>query len=184
MSRIAVWLSRAAMGAAVSVLAVVSLASQPVYAQVPTDTATPPAPTGGRLQQAWAREQQIYERLGTFFDRADERIAKAQALIDRAKANGKDISAVQAALDAFSTAVKEARPIYESGQGLIASHQGFGGDGNMTDFAKAVETVQEMRAKLVEIRLILRPAAIALRQAVRDFRQANRPVPTPTPGGA
>ncbi len=184
MSRIAVWFSRAATVAAMSALALVSLSAQPAYAQAPVGTSTPPAPAGTRLQLAWAREQRAYTRLGTFFGKVDDRIAQAQELIDRAKANGKDVSAVQAALDAFSAAVKEARPIYEGGKGIIASHQGFDDSGNVTDSVMAIETVQEMRAKLVEIRQIIRPAASALRQAVRDLRQANRPVPTPTPGGA
>ncbi len=184
MSRIAVWLSRAAPVAAVFALAAVTLAMQPVSAQALADTPTPPAPAGTRLQLAWGREQQAYARLGNFFGRVDEHIAKAQALIDQAKANGKDVAALQAALDTFSAAVKQARPVYEGAQGIIASHQGFDDSGNVTDFVKAIETVQEMRAKLVEMRQIIRPAAITLRQAVREFRQANRPVPTPTPGGA
>ncbi len=182
MSRIAIWLSRAGTVFAAAALALVSVAPQPAYAQAPSDTVTPPAPTGERLQQAWAREQATYARLGNFFDKAEQRIARAQQLIDRARANGKDVSALQAALDAFSAAVKDARPIYQGGQGLIASHSGFDNNGNVTEFARAVETVQEMRAKLVEIRQIIRPAAIALRQAVREFRQVNRPVPTATPG--
>ncbi len=184
MSRIAVSFSRAATIAAMSALALVSLSAQPAYAQAPVVTPTPPAPAGTRLQLAWAREQRVYARFGTFFGKVDERIARVQDLIDRAKANGGDVSAVQAALGAFRAAVKEARPIYEGGKGIVASHQGFDDGGNVTDFVAAIETVQEMRAKLVEIRQIIRPAAVTLRQAVRDFRQANHPVPTPTPGGA
>lgn len=184
MTRIAVWLSRVATLIAASALALVSLVPQPVYAQAPSGTVTPPAPTGERLQRAWARQQRIDLRLGVFFDKADARIARVQALIDRASANGKDVSAMQAALDAFRAAIQEARPIYQGVHGLIASHQGFDNSGNVTDPIKALETVQEMRAKLIEIRQIIRPAAVALREAVREFREANRPVPTATPGGA
>ena len=181
MSRIAVWLSDAAMAVAAMAVAFVSFAPQPVYALGSSDTGTSPAPTGERLQRAWAREQRVYERLGHFFDNADARIARAQKLIDRASSNGKDVSAIQAAPDAFSGAVTQARPIYEGGKGIIASHSGFDANGNVTDLMKALGTVQNMRAKLREIRQTIMPTVWALREAVREFRQANRPTPTATP---
>ena len=83
--------------------------------------------------------------------RTDEFVAKVQKLIDRAKANGKDVSAVQAALDTFKIAVKKAQPIYESVKGLINSHQGFDTNGKVTDPEKAEETVKAMHEKLKEI---------------------------------
>lgn len=182
MSRIAIWTSRVVVLLTAAALAVVSLAPQPAYALGLADTATPPGPDGQRLQRAWAREQRLYGRLGEFFSNADSRLARAQELIDQAKANGKDVTALQAALDAFGTAVKQARPVYDSAKGIVASHQGFDEAGNVTDPVKALETVQDMRAKLVEVRRIGLPAARDLRQAVREFRQANNPVaPTPTP---
>ena len=57
--------------------------------------------TNEKLETVWARQQQTYEKIGKGFDRSDAFISKAQQLIDRAKENGKDVSAVQAALDAF-----------------------------------------------------------------------------------
>ena len=59
----------------------------------------------------------IYERMGQRFEREDEFIEKAQKLIDRAKENGKDVSAVQAALDAFEAALKDAQPDLRERQG-------------------------------------------------------------------
>jgi hypothetical protein len=107
---------------------------------------------------------------------------KAQMLIDRAQANGKDVSALQAALDAFEAALKEAQPIYESAKGIVNSHQGFDGNGKVTDAVKAQATVNAMRGKFKEIKDAMNGTGKALRDAIRAFRAANpRQQRTPTP---
>ncbi|MFT3893338.1 MAG: hypothetical protein QM730_17055 [Anaerolineales bacterium] len=103
-------------------------------------------------------------------------------MIDRAKSNGKDVTALQAALNAFETAVKAAHPIYESGKGIINSHQGFDANGKVTDAAKAKETVKAMHDKLQEIKAAMDGTGKALKEAIKAFREANpRPTKTPTP---
>ena len=131
-----------------------------------------------RLERVWAHQLRIYERMG----RTDEFVAKVQKLIDRAKANGKDVSAVQAALDAFKAAAKNAQPIYESVKGIINSHQGFDNNGKVTDPEKAAETVKAMHEKFKEIRDAMNGTGKALHQAIKAFREANpHPESTPTP---
>jgi hypothetical protein len=130
-----------------------------------------------RLERIWARQLRIYERMG----RTDELVERAQKLIDRAKENGKDVSALQTALDAFEAALRDAHPIYVSAQGIVSSHQGFDANGKVTDVAKAQETVQTMRAKFKEIKEAMDGTGKALREAIRLFREANpRLQPTPT----
>ena len=137
-----------------------------------------------RLEQAWARQLRAYDRLGNGFERADDFIAKAQDLIDRASQNGKDVTALQAALDAFEASIKEAHPIYESAKGIVNSHQGFDENGKVTDPEKARETVNSMSEKLKEIRAAMDGTFQALREAIKAFREANpRPQPTETPEG-
>jgi hypothetical protein len=132
-----------------------------------------------RLERVWARQLRIYERMG----RTDEFVAKVQKLIDRAKENGKDVSAVQAALDAFKAAVKNAQPTYESIKGTLNSHQGFDSNGKVTDPEKAKETVKAMHEKFKEIRDTMNGTGKALREAIKAFREANpRPQPTATSG--
>ena len=146
------------------------------------DDPTPPAQTqltNERLEKIWAHQLRVYERMG----RADELIAHAQWLIDRLKSNGKDISALQAALDAFAAAVKDAHPVYESMNGIVNSHQGFDDTGKVTDPMKARATVKAMHGKIQEIKTILNGTGKALREAIKVFRQANpRPQPTVTGG--
>ena len=167
--------------ALVAALAVASLPFVSVSAQGANDP-TPPAGevSNEKLEQAWARQLKAYERMG----KTDEFVAKAQQLIDRAGAKGKDVSAVQAALDAFVDATKDAKPVYESAKGIINSHQGFDANGKVTDTARAKETVRAMHAKLQEVRTAMDGTGKALHQAIKAFREANpRPVKTPTPSG-
>lgn len=147
----------------------------------------PPIPPTGevsneRLEKVWAHQIRAYERLGNLFDRADAFVDKVQQLIDRAKENGKDVSAVQAALDAFEAALKDAHPIYESAKGIVNSHQGFDENGKVTDTQKAKETVKAMGEKLNEIREAMNRTGKALKDVLKAFREANpRPQQTPSP---
>ena len=162
-------------------LAVASLPFGSVFAAGANDP-TPSAAQGQisneRLERIWARQQRIYERMG----RADEFVERVQRLIDRASKNGKDISAVQAALDAFKAALKDAQPVYESAKGIINSHQGFDENGNVTDPEKARGTVKSMREKFSEIREAMNGTGKALHEAIKAFREANpRPEKNSTP---
>ncbi len=166
-----------------ALVAAVGLASLPfVSAAAQSSTPTPVPPPQGqlsnaRLERIWARQLRHYQRMG----RVNVLVDRVQMLIDRAKANGKDVSAVQAALDAFKAALKNAQPIYESAKGIVGPHQGFDENGKVTDPVLAQQTVLAMRAKFQEIRTALNGTGKALREAIQAFRQANpRPWTTPT----
>jgi hypothetical protein len=177
------WFKKTMVLALVVALAVASLPLVGVSALGADDPQPPQGKvTNEKLEQVWARQQQRYEKIGKGFERSDEFIAKAQKLIERAKANGKDVTALQAALDAFAAAIKQAHPIYEGGKGIINSHQGFDTNGKVTDAAKAKETVKAMHDKLQEIKAAMNGTGKALREAIKAFREANpRPTKTPTP---
>jgi len=170
--------------ALVAVLGLASLPFVSAAAQGANDPPPPPAvqPSGQisneRLERVWARQLKIYERMG----KADDFVTKVQKLLDRATAKGEDVSAVQAALDAFKAALKDAQPTYESIKGIINSHQGFDSNGKVTDPAKAKETVMAMREKFQEIKTTMNGTGKALREAIKAYRDANpRPVKTPAP---
>jgi hypothetical protein len=140
-----------------------------VSAAGPYDPTPPPQISNERLERVWARHLRIYERMG----HADEFVERVQSLIDRAKENGKDVSAVQAALDAFEAALKDAHPIYESAKGIVNSHQGFDSNGKVTDPEKAKETVKAMHEKFKEIREAMNGTGKALREAIKALRETN-----------
>lgn len=169
--------------ALVAALAAASLPLVSVSAAGADDPNPPQGPvTNEKLEQIWARQQLAYERIGRGFDRADQLTERIQNLIERAKANGRDISAVQSALDAFEAALKQAHPLYEGGKGILNSHQGFDANGRVTDPDKAKETVRAMHEKLQAIRDAMNGTGKALHEAIREFREANpRPVKTPAP---
>ncbi len=131
--------------------------------------------TNEKLEQVWARQLKAYEKIGKGFDNTDGRLVKLQKMIDKAAANGKDVTAVQAALDAFEAALKSAKPTYESMSGIVNSHQGFDANGKVTDAEKAKATVQDMRAKLKELKSAMGGTGKALREALKAFREANKP---------
>ena len=174
-------LNKKILFALVAALAVASLPFVSVAAQGVNDP-TPPAAqaeiSNERLEKIWARQLRSYQRMG----KTDEFVAKVQQLLDRAAANGKDVTAIQSALDAFVEAAKDAKPIYESANGIIISHQGFDANGKVTDPAQAKETVKALGEKLKEIRATMDGSGQALREAIKAFREANpRPAKTPSP---
>ena len=165
--------------ALVAALALAALPFTNVYASGLADPENPLADTtqvsDERLERAWARLQRVYERQGRILERADAMVERIQDLIDRMEENGKDVTALQAALDAFDDALKEAHPIYESAKGIINSHQGFDADGKVTDHEKAIETVKDLGEKLKEVRELVGEPGKALRDAIKAFRDARRP---------
>jgi len=175
--------TRAILIALVAALASLGVASLPFVSVSAAGAKEPGNPPQGevsneKLEKVWAHQLRVYEKMG----KSEEFVAKMQQLIDRAKENGKDVSAVQAALDAFEDAAKDAKPVYESAQGIINSHEGFDANGKVTDPEKAKETVRAMGEKLKEIKDAMGGTGKALRDAIQAFREANpRPEKTPAP---
>jgi hypothetical protein len=141
---------------------------------IPTGTPTG-AVSNAKLEKAWARQLKIYNRLGKGFDDIDGQIAKIQERIDKAAANGKDVTAVQSALDAFEAALKDTKPVYDSMEKIVNAHEGFDSNGKVTDAAQAKSTVQEMGEKLKEVKSSMDGTGRALRDALKAFRKANKP---------
>jgi hypothetical protein len=163
------------------------VASLPLVSAGAAGEYDPPVPgekqlSDERLEKIWARQLERYERMGSRLEREAEFLARVQDLIDRAEANGRDASAVQAALAAFEAALQKAKPIYASANGIVSSHQGFDANGKVADPARAQETVQAMHLKFQEIKDAMGGTGKALHQAIKAFRAANpRPRPTSTP---
>ncbi len=160
---------------------VLALAALPVTSAFAADVNPPQGEVSTeRLESAWVHQLKLYERLGKIFENGDERIAKLQQLLDKAASNGKDVSALQAALDAFKSASNSARPIYESMHGIVNPHAGFDENGKVTDVEQARLTVQAMHEKMQELKSAMNGTGKALREAIKAFRQANKPSTSPS----
>jgi ABC-type transporter Mla subunit MlaD len=178
MIKLSLLFKKSVLVALVAALALAALPITSASASPLNDPANPPAGTtqvpDQRLEHLWVRLQRVYERQGRRLERADGLVGRLQNLVDRLAENGKDVTSLQAALDAFEAALKDAHPIYESAKGITNAHQGFDAQGNVTDHEKAVETVKELGAKLKEVHQIVGEPGKALREAIQAYRNANR----------
>jgi hypothetical protein len=183
MFKLTIFLKKILLVVLVAGLGLTVLPASAALAAPASDEGNPPRDqiSNERLAEIWAQEVARYERLGTALDNMETLTARVQELIARANEHGLDTSAVQAALDAFTTAVQNARPIYQSARGIVQSHQGFDENGQVTDRARAIETIRDLGAKLREIRAAMGGTGQALREAIRALREANRPNEIPTP---
>lgn len=154
-----------------------------VFAALPVTRAfaqdeQPPAKaelTDEKLEQVWARIVKGYERLGKGFDDTEAHIAKFQSLIDKAAANGKDVSKLQSALDAYEAALIASKPAYDALGEVINTHAGFDADGKVTDSEQALATLKEVREQMQALKSSMDGKFKALREAIKEFREANKP---------
>ena len=139
---------------------------------------TPPASgevSNEQLEKVWSRQLRAYEKLGRAFEDVDAHIAKFQERIDKAAESGKDVTALQAALDAYESSLKSAQPIYASMESIVNIHAGFDANGKVTDAEQAKSTMGEIRAKMQEVKSAMGDSFKALREALKAFRDANKP---------
>ncbi len=143
--------------------------------------ATQPKPDHPRLEKLWNREQIRYQREGNLLSKADGFISKVQTLLDKAAQKGWDVSAVQAALNAFSSVIPAAQAAHAPGEAIIRTHSGFNANGEVTNPEKAVETVKALAQVLKDTRTAMDGTGRALWQAIRELRQSHKPGTTLTP---
>ena len=153
------------------------------FAAIPVTSAfaadeTPPTKgelTDEKLEALWSRQRQAYERLGKAFEDTDAHIAKFQSMIDKAAKNGKDVTSLQAALDAYEASLLASQPAYEELGQVFRTHSGFDANGKVTDSEKAKETIKEARDQMKTIKDSMGGTFKALREAIKAFREANKP---------
>lgn len=131
--------------------------------------------TDEKLEKLWARQVQAYERMGKGFEDTEAHIAKIQGMIDKAAENGKDVSALQSALDAYAAALAASKPAYDALGEVITAHAGFDADGKVTDSEQAQATVKEAREQMQALKSSMGDTFKALREAIKAFREANKP---------
>ena len=157
----------------------VAVAAFPVTSAFATDE-TPPVPTDEKLEAAWAKVLKVYERTGKAFEDTDAHIAKFQGMIDKAAEKGKDISSLQTALDAYETALLASKPQYDALGQTVSTHAGFDANGNLIDSEQALATLKEVREQTKSIKESMGGTFKALHEALKAFREANKPADTGT----
>ncbi len=157
----------------------VAMAAFPVTSAFAADE-TPPAPTDEKLEAAWAKVLKVYERTGKAFEDTDAHIAKFQGMIDKAAEKGKDVSSLQTALDAYEAALLASKPQYDALGQTVSTHAGFDANGNVVDSEQALATLKEVREQTKSIKESMGGTFKALREALKAFREANKPADTET----
>lgn len=169
----------------IAVLTVAGLPLTSVLAAAPQDTGTPPkdpAAQNARLALAYARERLLVEQIGLTVGNYPTMTQNIQTLIEKAKENGKDVAAVQAAFEAYKAAFEKAKPSYEQAKALVSAQAGFDANGQVTDAEKAKATLKSLSEALKKYKATLGGTPKALREAIQAFRAANPRTPqTPTP---
>jgi hypothetical protein len=183
------WLRIAAGAVLAAAVAVSCLAFAPAVVQAqsggPVTQTTPPVKGEKRsiaLERAYAREQARLKLQGSHLDRAGKAAGKLDALIVKAKSNGRDVTALESALIAFRAQVVIARTDHDQAASILAAHAGFDASGKVTDAATAKQTVDSAHKSLADAGTVLQQAAADLHSAVRAWREANPPIKkTPQP---
>jgi hypothetical protein len=155
------------LGLIAAVVATVVIGATPAFA-------APGTANGTRLENLLKREQIVLTNQTDRLALSDKVVAKGQEWIDALKGRGKDVTALQAALDAYETAGQKAAVDLGTAKAALAAHAGFDAGGNAIDASQALQTLVSAGKAERQYHLTITPAAIALREAVLAYRQANK----------
>ena len=157
-----------------------------VVAGVPAAQAAAPGKAGvgadTRLEFQLQRLQLVLQGQGLRLEMSRTIITQTQTWIDALKADGKDTSALQSALDAFSGQVQATQAAHDQAKSILDAKAGFDAGGKVVDAGQARQTVQDARQAMKEAHQSIKSASDAFRDAVKAFRQANKPQNPPKPG--
>lgn len=128
---------------------------------------------GAALENLLKREQILLNNQQERLTLSDQAAATAQRWISDLQAEGKDVTALQAALSAFQTGLAQARGSFDTAKQLLAAHAGFDANGQVTNAAQALKTISEAGRAERQFHLTITQATIDFRTAVRAYRQAN-----------
>jgi len=152
----------------------------------PTPTTTTASPD--KQQRSHERLERLFQRAKNLVEAQKERLQRAHQLADKVadrikqlKAEGKDTAQLEQALDAFQQALTQAGNQHDAAVDEINRHQGFNGDGKVTDAALARDTLKNVRTHLKDAHKTLHDGLVDLRNAIKSYRQSHKPTPTPQP---
>jgi len=126
-----------------------------------------------RLEHLLKQAQMMLAIQKDRLDMAREEAAFAQERIDAAEARGKDIAAIQAALDMFKTQIEAAQSLSDNAGSILDARAGFDADGKVVDLDQARDTLRQAGDAMREASRTLREAARELRRAARQYRASQ-----------
>lgn len=132
-----------------------------------------------RLEKAFQRVRNWYEKQGEFLAKADDTISKAETFIGKGEQRGLDTTALRSLLESFESSLPLVQAAHDRAGAIISAHNGFDANGKVTDPEIAVQTVKDAASALQEGRQAHLGKGKALAEAIRAFWKDNQP-PRPT----
>ena len=125
------------------------------------------------LSNFFKREQNYLTLQSNYLKQATDISGAVQKLIDAAKAEGKDTSALDSALTQYNNDIGQAQSANTTAGSAITVHDGFDGAGAVTDLQAAYQTVLNVRLSLRNAHGLIVQAVTSLRQAIDTWRQTH-----------
>jgi hypothetical protein len=128
---------------------------------------------GQDLQKTYQNEQTWLATQTTNLGKANDQVAKIQALITQGQGKGQDTAALQSALTTYQAQLVTAGASHSTATNILSTHSGFDGSGNVTDQTSAAQTVKDANQALSDAHKVLVQAVSDLQKAVQAWKTAN-----------
>jgi hypothetical protein len=132
-------------------------------------------PVDDALSRAYTAEQSWLLRQQDVISKADQAAADVDVLIQKASAEGLDVTTLRNALNVFNTAMATVKADHQSAADTLTAHGGFDAGEKVTDRQDARQTVLDSKQAFWQVHVTMVQALSNLHQAVRDWRQATFP---------
>jgi hypothetical protein len=139
-----------------------------------TPPPTQPAANPARLEKVYQKLVDLLAKQEEHLGKIDTKIADVTERIAGLKAEGKDVTALEAALAGYQAKVDEAKAMHGEAAAILGTHAGFDAAGKVVDAAAAKETIKTAGEKMRDAHQELRPALRELMKALREFRRDNK----------
>ena len=135
----------------------------------------PSGPVEEALTRAYKAEQRWLNEQQQAINKADQAAVEVQQVIEKAAAAGLDVTALQNALATFNSSMASVKSGHETAANLLAAHNGFDSDWNVTDRQAARITVLDAKQALWKAHVTMVQAVSDLYRAVKEWKVVTLP---------
>lgn len=129
---------------------------------------------GVALENLLKREQIVINNQQERLTLSQQAVEKAQQWLADLQVEGKEVSALPAALSAFQNGLAQAQTSFNTAKQVLDAHAGFDANGQVTNAAQALKTLVDAGRAERQFHLTITQATIDFRAAVRAYLQANK----------
>ncbi|HEY61003.1 MAG TPA: hypothetical protein G4N92_10065 [Anaerolineae bacterium] len=130
----------------------------------------------GLLSRTFFYQKHMVDYLDQNVEQADNVAANAQLRIVELEDEGKDVAALETALDTFYDLVADAEQALDAANGSISLHKGFDEDSKVSDLTLARDTIKELEGYISTARDSIIEAVRAIVDGMQEYRDINQPV--------